>query len=474
MSSRPLSSLELFIKTVSDNWKHLDREQWVVYTALQLEFLDHAVDQTACLRRAWQVIRHQYPALGARIADADDAIPQSSPRLVAGPPIVEDWADETFSVRDYEDSNELVSEVRSTLAASCYWLPASSELVMRTSHWLIDGMGLLFLSQKLMTALVAVIRLGVDAPLGAYLPDYPIGPVLAPSIDRLSHLRQDPRIEAGLDEVFGKFLRSVPSIGLPTRSDESETLGSTARVASRLDAKATSRIVQSCRKKGIKVTSAVQAAIIRVTATFPQHPLARSYAAFALANLRHSCGMGSPGQESPPEGVVALCFAGFPVCVSGVIPEGGEVLGFDDIAEELNRSYASDLNRYWDPRDGSDQVFGLIDLADGIMRRNIDLVSAPLPDGFPPIQTPDLSSLGKLDSYLPSEYGPAGDTQVKVSSLWIGTETLTRNMQFHVWSWKGELNLGACFNLSFYEKTFASEVVSRVLQELVGNCDIDA
>ncbi|KAI0157908.1 hypothetical protein GGR52DRAFT_180647 [Hypoxylon sp. FL1284] len=475
MASRPLSSLELYIKVVSDGWKHLDREHWAVYTALQLKFLDPTVDRAACLRRVWQIARYHYPALGAVIADADEASPQSPLRLVSCPLSVDEWADKTFSVRDYEDSNELISHTRPVPTASCYWLPASSELVIRTSHWLMDGLGLFFLSRKLMTALVAVIRLGVDAPLEAYLPDDRIGPPLAPSIDSLSSLRQDPRIETALDQLFSEFLPKLPSIGFPTRGGSlSDDPGPTARVAARLDAEMTTKVAGSCREKGIKVTSAVHAAIVRVTASFPQHPLAKSYAAFALANLRYTRGAGPAWQAGSPEGVAAVCFAGFPVCVGGVVSEDGAALGFDSVAEELNRAYTADLDSYWDPQDGSGQVFGLSDLADGIMRRNMELLKAPMPDGFPPIQTPDLSSLGKVDAHLPAEYGPAGDAQVEISNVWIGTDTVTRNIQFHVWSWKGALNLGACFNTSFYEKVFVSEITSRVLQELVRGCGVDS
>jgi hypothetical protein len=46
-------------------------------------------------------------------------------------------------------------------------------------------------------------------------------------------------------------------------------------------------------------------------------------------------------------------------------------------------------------------------------------------------------------------------------------EMLTRNVQFHVWSWDGSLRLGASFNTSFYEKGFVADVVQAVIRELL-------
>lgn len=35
-----------------------------------------------------------------------------------------------------------------------------------------------------------------------------------------------------------------------------------------------------------------------------------------------------------------------------------------------------------------------------------------------------------------------------------------------------ELNISACFNTSFYKESLTSEIVSKVLQDLVGSCVI--
>lgn len=73
---------------------------------------------------------------------------------------------------------------------------------------------------------------------------------------------------------------------------------------------------------------------------------------------------------------------------------------FDGIAKELDRAYTRNLDHFWDPCDGSGQVFSLIDMSEGIVRRDMVLFISPLPNGFPPA---DLSSLGKVDAYLQSE-----------------------------------------------------------------------
>ncbi|KAI1137721.1 hypothetical protein F5Y05DRAFT_413672 [Hypoxylon sp. FL0543] len=208
----------------------------------------------------------------------------------------------------------------------------------------------------------------------------------------------------------------------------------------------------------LKVTGAVQ-----VTASFPQHPFSKSYAAFDPFDLRRAIShTAAPNAEITSKGI-GLYFSGLPVCVGSVLPEEGKTQkGFEAIARELGAVYARDLEEFWTvPKSGP------------YVRRTTALFNAPVPGGLPPVQSPDLSSLGKMEFYLQQEYRVDEDSKIDVVSFWLGTEMLTRNVQFHVWSWKGELRLGACFNSSFYERGFVINIPDKVIQELFIGCGID-
>lgn len=62
--------------------------------------------------------------------------------------------------------------------------------------------------------------------------------------------------------------------------------------------------------------------------------------------------------------------------------------------------------------------------------------------------------------------------RVEVSDVWIDTEMLNRCVQFHVWSWRDELRLGASFNQSFYKKSTVTGILDQIIKELLKGLEI--
>lgn len=50
-----------------------------------------------------------------------------------------------------------------TALPSLHWLPGTRELRFRSSHWRIDGMGMLMLANSYLNSLATVIHLGLSA-----------------------------------------------------------------------------------------------------------------------------------------------------------------------------------------------------------------------------------------------------------------------------------------------------------------------
>ncbi|KAI1402436.1 hypothetical protein F4819DRAFT_496010 [Hypoxylon fuscum] len=464
---RPLGNLEVFFKMLTDKFGCLDREHWTVSLAMNLSFPPSIGDPTHYLSRAWQALRLQYPALGATLSSLHASDKGAEPWVSIGPYDAHSWAKDTFILSDEKDASTLFSKGHPTPTATCYWLPSSREVMIRSSHWRIDGVGMVKLGHSFLTILAATLGLDTQAVLDDYMAQPSVNPPVGPSLEALagqSKGEEDPRLAAAADELVGQFVREIPSIGLPTRTDSKDAQPqSSSRISVKLDAPTTS-----------KVTSAVHAAIVRVTAGFPQHPLSRSYAAFAPLDLRRTIATVLGPEIRNDSMVTGAYFTGLPVCVGSVLDADGRLCkDFQTISREIDNIYSQDFVRFWESKDGSGNVASILDLAEPYVRRTTALFSAPIPEGFPPVQTPDLSSLGKLDAQIRGCYVAKDETKIDVVNCWLGTEMLTRNVQFHIWGWKGEFTLAASFNNSFYEVQFVTVVLNKVIEELLDGCGIE-
>ena len=526
---------------LADAGKPLNREHWTIHASLCLSFPSPPPDDNSkfdivsSLRRAWQVLRLQHPALGATINESDGEVP----RLTVALRDIDAWADTTFTViHDCHSAIELFSSLHSTPTATCYWIPSSSELVIRSSHWRIDGVGMAMLCHDYMTALASTMRhdrqLGssvfserisadtpsyeLESPLeilargSARLHSSPIENPLPLKEEPMTEENENPILGSLADALVSEFLRGTPSIGLPTRpwppsagepmSKEASTTavpGPSQTVFRKLDPTSTARVRQWCRTRGMKLASAVHAAIVRVTATFPQHPLSSGcYAAFVPVDLRSVLDASVTRKDASQNRnkTAGLYFSGLPVRVdSAVAATGGEGpgghvdkrKGFDAVARDLDAVYGCDLLRFRESPDHStlgkatdskaesseeQKYISLLDLAEPYVQRTTRLFDAPVPEGFPPVQTPDLSTLGRVETYLQNQYGSPEHGAVEVSKFWFGTEMLNRSVQFHTWGWRDEFHLGACFNTRFYEKEFVEDVVRKVVEEVLAECSI--
>lgn len=76
---RPLGILENCFKSLAGIGAPFDREHWTITFVTNLGFPPSIEDPAPYLIRTWQVLRRQYPALGARLALSDPEDPQSTP-----------------------------------------------------------------------------------------------------------------------------------------------------------------------------------------------------------------------------------------------------------------------------------------------------------------------------------------------------------------------------------------------------------
>lgn len=466
--TRSMDTLENFYKLLGDSSSKLNREHWGLTASFRLTFPRAIADPLPYLKRTWLAIRQLHPGIGSTAPPTNLADLTSRVALTVPPLDPEAWLAKSFVVHHdsalVDDATAALS-LRPTETATLHWVPAASTIVFRSSHWRIDGVGSIMLAHAFVTTLVSVLRQGLDADLSAHASSVANGS-LTPSLDDIADAPQDEQstpehLKKAADDLIATFLKGLPTIGLPTiPGSETAVPGPTGRAQVLLDPATTAAVRAACSARGVSVTSAVHAALIRVVARYPQHPRARSYAAFVATGMRRRLG-------APWDGVpfaVGIFSSGVPVCIEGAL----DGKSFDALAGEFQAVYSQDLARMG--VDAGGKPFGMREIAAPYIRRTTRLFTSPVPEGMPPIQNPDLSSLGLVERIMKREYvyGDDADARIEVADFWIGVEMLARALQCHVWTFRDCLTLQGCFNTSFYEKDFVARVLGQVTEELLG------
>ncbi|KAM0461928.1 hypothetical protein ACHAPV_002575 [Trichoderma viride] len=481
ISSRPVDTLENFFVILTDSGAPVNREHWAASAALKLKLKPSLTDPIPYLRRAWLLTGRLHPTFTASVVKQsnDGSTGQESsparPLLMIQPFDADAWVSKTFLTASEASASAVFGGMLSNGTPTCHWLPASQEILIRSAHWRIDGMGLLMLIHSFLSSLASVLRHGLSCDLDSY--DGLVGSgLLTRSLDDVADAYTDEdstpeNVKAAADGIVGEFVQGVPSIGLPTFPD-SETVppGDTAREALRVDALTTAAIVAVCRARKISVNSAVHAAVIRVTATYPQHPLAKHFAAFFPVDMRRHL----PKPYDGPDYAVGVFSSGLPICIHDVRGEndarGRGPKSFEEIVQQLASVYATDLSRFTTDDEGN--PVSMTKVVAPYVRRTTKLFSAPHPPELPQVQNPDVSSIGKVEAYIQRSYGDEKEG-FEVADIWLGTQILSRSVQCHVWGFRDELNIAGCFNVSFYEVKFVKEFLEKVEAELLAGLGIE-
>lgn len=457
----------------------VNRQHWAASAALKIDFKPSLADPIPYLRRAWLLTGRLHPTFTASVVKQSNKESKPSlerPVLTIRPFDADAWVSKTFLIASEASASAVFGGMLSNDTPTCHWLPASQEILIRSAHWRIDGMGLLMLVHSFLSSLASVLRNGLDCDLDSY--DGLVGSGrLTRSLDDVAdaYIDEDTtpqNVKAAADGIVGEFLQGVPSIGLPTLPDsETAPPGDTAREALRINALTTAAIVAACRARKISINSAVHAAVIRVTATFPQHPLAKHFAAFFPVDMRRHL----PKPHDGPDYAVGVFSSGLPICVRDVCGEndarqGSGPKSFEEIVQQLALVYATNLTRFTTDDEGN--PVSMTKVVAPYVRRTTKLFSAPRPPELPQTQNPDVSSIGKVEAYMQRSYGDE-KKGFEVADIWLGTQILSRSLQCHVWGFRDELNIAGCFNVSFYDVNFVREFLEKVESELLAGLGIE-
>ncbi|KAI1115968.1 hypothetical protein F5Y14DRAFT_96916 [Nemania sp. NC0429] len=480
--SRPIGTLEMFFKRLGEFAVPANREHAAFFTVVQLRFPSEVTNPEKYIARAWEVVGRRYPALRAEVSPPDAADPKGRYGFTVRPFDKESFQS-SFSIHPgCTNVDELFtppSPMRST--ATCYWLPSPGQIILRTSHWRADGFGQILLTDVFMTTLANILERGLDGVLDESLTELPLDGAITPGLEDLIEKYSPAEAEvdpADADILMDALINGGKSIALPTiPGSEGAAATTCSRAGIRMSAESSAELARACKAQGVSVTSALNAAIIRATARYPQEPDTDAYVIFAPVDLRGPLiAAGAHVECAQPTGTYV---SGLPLRIEGVVSRreetGESVPGktFTQLAGELSAFYSQDLLRYRRPGAGDDEkAVNLLQLADPYFERMTEFFATFPAPGCPYPKTPVISSLGKMDSLVRRGYeykydgDAAAERRVDVTDFWVGIENATPMVTFHPWSWADELTLSAAWNDSFYSDEIVIGALEKIMEEL--------
>lgn len=434
---RPADSLERFFVAAGKLGSAFGQEHFGLSFGAQIQTT--SPDLEDALRQTWLALRFEHPKLAAFVDEENNFVYQA-----ATPATVNAWLEETFHVSNVSTAAELFpSLLAPTRLARLFFLPASSEIVVSTSHWRIDGIGSAQFLSVLLQRLAepkdsGAIQWGKET---AFLP---------PSLDHVLSLQQT--LPEAADLAQNKYLVSVgskmPSIRIPPSHSQAVLSGEHGREELVLSKSLTSAILARCKEAGtFGPTAAVQAAMIAATQAL-QSPddSAHNYVSMGAFSLRNHL----PESMRKSDLSTAIYHTGLPFAIT---PSGS----FAADAKAAHEFYKTAMT--------GDAVQGLAAMHNKLAYQ----LGQPPIEGAPVAADPALSSLGLIDSYIKEQYG-AGSRKFDISKYWVGAPINTPNVWMHLWTFRGHMTFSWLFNKGLYNseqiKSWQTAIKAVLCKEL--------
>lgn len=223
------------------------RHQYTINSRLKADYELPLSQKEKTLRHAWKQLRYLQPQVTATVEGVKKIY--EIPDNLA----LESWLEKTFIISNAGDAEELSRDVSPILQATLYYLPRSSELVIRAPHSVIDALGMIMLWYSYLTALTSPCEITFGDEV-TRLPD---------SLETLLGHPEPPRTEmmARAQEIINTFV-TTPGVG-PKNEVGKVLPGPTQRRELAFSVDSTQAIIQACKNNGYSVTAAVHAVFIQ-------------------------------------------------------------------------------------------------------------------------------------------------------------------------------------------------------------------
>lgn len=409
---RPLDGLETYFVTIARMSASLcdGREHYTVFASLKVEFDSSNVESE--LRHAWKQLRHEQPQIATTIQDMKRVynVPNKSD--------VEQWLNESFIVSNASNAEEMQKSIKPIKQTTLYYIPKSSELLIRGHHYTIDGTGMELLCHSFLNALANPeknINFGDESAR------------LAPIMEEvLGFLESSTEPKEKAKNVLGSYLSNQPAIG-PVSKLGSAPPGECQNAELVFPPETTDRLIKACQKRGITVTSAVHAAYV---STIMEHAdpdsVQTRYTSMNQFNLRPYL----PAPYNSGKYAASVYYAPHPHVID--LPAS-----YWDLVDSLSNYYKTTF------REDS----GNLEMTGHFKRGMLEFISSPEFLKAPAPKDALVSSLGVVEKFIHREYG----NDIRVNDFKFGADIVLGMSMLFFYTFQGKLRLAYSFN-DGYEK----------------------
>lgn len=432
-SERPIDSLEAFYIATSNLSEYLGKEHLSLSFGVRIEHqLVHIVD---ALKNAWSSLRYEHPKLAATAEG-----PNLVYHVAADQAAIDAYLAETFIINSFvRSSAELFPSLSTPPPRTIlYYLPTSSEIVVHSAHWRLDGMGSLHLLSLLLDHLAA-------PPVTlSNLRDTEIVR-LTPGLDTVLLLDAQPADSAlaVCNNALANFASHQPAMRLPFLSDPPIPSIVTRRHQLIFPKEFSDAIIAASKAGGVSVTAAIHAALVSALKTCKEpDDRTTNHASWCAFSVR---------RKLPDK------YQGVPYAVAGAHTGWPLALASTDFARDVTI-----MQQFYNNSLASSDAVASLRYLHGLLTTQLN---QPLPPGSPIPVWLGLNSLGIVDRIIQSTYGE-GAGHLKVHDFWLGNTVMTLDIWVHLWTWKGQITLSALYNAGVYEDGIIQGFLKQIKQVL--------
>lgn len=431
------------------------------------------------LRHGWLALRYDHPAIASQVSH-DPATGQVTKTYRACPADTDRdaWLAKTFvPIATGETGEEwangdppapkiatlFVLKPQTTASGSKASNTIRRDLVLRSPHEIVDGIGTLHMFNNLTRLIAEAYEAGSSSKTPSFdgsetknlSPPFRVAANVPTELTerQKQHLSEQNAHKAAASQDEG----DIKVLGIPYQHGTNAP-GKHQRVALDFSERDTAALIAACKSLKATVTHAFHAAIamaVRDVQERKPQPQRVRYVNYILRNERRSC---VDPYDTPRHAVAVYhSVSGRALTVDMTLPASGDAINPADRVDEF-RSIVEKVRHFYDAvRDDGDHY-----------ALSLPIWEAGCPelpkssDAFPPVPPPNpkpsvsISSMGNVDAIIASKHG-----QIMVDKPWVTGEELGNGLGLFLGTFRSKMSLSAAYNDSWHNKAEVEDFVYR-------------
>lgn len=424
------------------------------------------------LRHGWLALRYDHPTIASRVSQ-DPATGRviKSYRTCLGDKERDAWLAETFvpiktgeTGEEWANSDPPAPKVPTlfVLNPSVASSAARLDIVLRSPHEIVDGIGTLHMFNNLMRLVAdayeadSAFRLPIfdGSETKNLSPPFRVAANVPTELTerQKEHLSEQNAHKAAASRDDG----DIKVLGLPYQQG-TDAPGKHQRIALDFSERDTAALVAACKGLKATVTHAFHAAIAMAVRDVQQRNSEAQqvrYVNYILRNERRSC----VDPYNTPKHAVAVyhSVSGRALTVDMTLPASGDAINPADRVSEF-RSIVEKMRHFYEAvRDDEDHYALSLPIWEA------GCPELPKSEAFPPVPPPNpkpsasISSMGNVDAVIASKHG-----QISVDKPWVTGEELGNGLGLFLGTFRSKLSLSAAYNDAWHSQSEVEDFVHR-------------